>query len=223
MGDSIVSSSEEFLTLMNILTSKDPNIILQDDDDDFPSIQNETKRVRFSSEISTSPPPNLSREEVKQLWYDAKSILSFKDQARSMMPTLMKREMKEGYERSKNEEEQRNDSFRGLESCLIERQVYRHRTVQAVISSCRKGMTPGQTATILKRCSKWNKYIALVQARRDYLEVYRPDAVLAGKMPPLNNTPPKFPFSLRRASSGENDTNKRDSNHNKRRVKRRVS
>jgi hypothetical protein len=206
--DSIVANSDDFLMLLRVLTKNNED----SNDDCEPS---KRKRVRFSTEVTTSAPAReLTPSERKDLWYDSEAISNFKIHGRKAILS------KKGYRNSNSnsnsnvveqDDEEVVETTRGFENCTLERQLQRHRTVQSVVSSHRKGMSPGQTATVSKRCSKWNRDIAILQARHDYLDVYQPGAPL----PAISNKPPTFPFALRRSS----DT---DPKAQQRRVRRRT-
>ena len=178
---SIVSSTEEFADLVRLLTTNDQT-------------QQSRKRVRFNNEIGCSAPSKATKEELKSLWHDPKEISTFKNNVRKLV--------------TKGSTE-KAETRRGLESCTYERQLQRHRTIQCIVSSFKKGMTPEQTAEIAKRCSEWNKDVAILQACHDYFEVHQPELSL----PHIDNTPPAFPFQLKRASN---------SNTTQRRVRRRT-
>jgi len=218
---SIFASTDDFFILMNILTG---------DQGEVDTYMKKKKRVQFSSEVASIPTIcDIDADEVKSLWYEKQEITAFKSQAKSLLLSSLSnayRNENGGKIILEDEQQQQQqddkDTLRGLESCLIERQRYRHKTIQATVSASRKGMSPGQTAMVSIQCSKWNvKYVALVQARRDELEVYKPDA----DMPKLDNTPPKFPFILRQASSSEGyrkgSRKERRSSFQQERVKRR--
>jgi hypothetical protein len=168
--DSIVSSTEDFVVLMKALT-------------DIPKPKQQRKRVRFSAEFSCSAPSDLTRKELKSLWYDTQTILNFRTEARNIVFFT--------------NVEKKNENTRGLQSCtLFERQLQRHKTIQCILSSCKKGYTWEQTAAMAQKCSTWNRDIALLQACRDFFEVYQPSMPL----PDISQTPPAFPFELKRAS-----------------------
>jgi hypothetical protein len=171
--DSIVSSTEEFAVLMKALT-------------DAPKQQ---KRVHFSAGLSSCsllPTNNLTREELKSLWYDAQTILNFRTNARKSVFSI------------NTDGQNTNEITRGLESCTFERQLQRHKTTQCILSSCKNGHTPKQTAAMAQKCSEWNRDVALLQACHDFFEVYQPSMPLPDT---ICQTPPAFPFELKRASS----------------------
>ena len=191
--------------------------------------QPKKKHVRFSSFISmSSPPPHgLSNEGVRDIcWYNRNELQSFKDQAtRTLLSSSLyssssssTRDTPEKEAESTSgavnggsgsqipipEEQSHWDNFeeclRGLECGLDTRRLYRHRTIQTVLSASqhRKKCTGSKLsslhlAKIYHRCSQWNVGIAYLEARGDYLDVYHPEI----GYPTINNTPPKFPFPLR--------------------------
>jgi hypothetical protein len=176
--DSIVSSTDEFSMLLRVLTSNNN------------TIKPQRKRVCISAEISFSAPSDLTRDEVKSLWYDSQKLSGFKSKARKMIF-------------SKNVEQQ--ETTRGLESCTLERQLQRRKTVQCILSSYKKGMTAEQTAMVSQRCGAWNRNFAVLQACHDYFEVHQPNVPL----PTLDNTPPEFPFQLKRAANSNDQPRRR--------------
>jgi hypothetical protein len=153
------------------------------------------KRVHFSPELPFSVSSDLTREEVKSLWYDAQTLSTFKNNVRKLVFS--------GSLESKLKDE--NDNTQGLESCTVERQLQRHRTIQCILSSCKKGYTPEQTADMAEQCSTWNWDVAILQACFDFFEVYQPSMPL----PEISNTntpPACFPFEFehKRAANSSN-------------------
>jgi hypothetical protein len=161
------------------------------------------RRVRFAPAVSSSSSTcPLAREELSELWYNQQDLANLKYQARKLAMAARQHGNKHNY-----------DVLRGLENCTLERHLHRHRTIQCTLSAHRKGMSAGETAMIARRCTAWNEEIAFVQACHDYCTVYQPS--IAAGIPEVSNTPPKFPFALKRAIV--------DLSEPQRRVRRRTS
>jgi hypothetical protein len=192
---------EDCLTILQIL---DDNCI------DLPSSGTRTfkriRRVRFSAEqCSTSS--RYSPQNADRLWYQPAEIISFKQQARKLVKA------------SRSSSFHNDDMMRGLESCTLERQLNRHKTIQCILSAYKKGMKPDDTAKIAKICAAWSEEVAFVQACHDYCNVYQP--TMKGQIPQISNTPPEFPFTLRRGKSRSN--NRDQSSSRRRRVRRHMT
>jgi hypothetical protein len=165
-----------------------------------------TRRVHFSTEhFSTSS--RHSPQNADRLWYQPAEIISFKQEARKLVKA------------SRSNLFHSDDMMRGLESCTLERQLNRHKTIQCILSAHKKGMKPDDTAKIAKICAAWSEEVAFVQACHDYCNVYQP--TMKGQLPKLSNSPPEFPFALRRGKSRSN--NRDQSSSRRRRVRRRMT
>lgn len=202
-NNSIVSSSEEFATLVKLLTEDDIDIMPSQEQ----SNRKRRKRVSFNNNVDYSAPSNLTREELRSLWHDSETISTFKSNVRKLV--LFKHK-----DNISRKTPQVDIECRGLESCTYERQLQRHRTIQCIVSAYKKGMATERTAEIAQKCSAWNRDVAVLQACHDFFEVHQPDLTL----PHIDNTPPEFPFQLKRAA------NTVDSNTTEeRRVRRRTT
>jgi hypothetical protein len=146
------------------------------------------RRVRFAPVVSSSTPNPLARDDLKQLWYNRQDLAAFSSEARKLASS----------DRSKY---QVCESLRGLECRTLERRLHRHKTIQCTLSAHKKGMNADQTARVARTCTAWNEEIAFFQACHDYYNIYHPS--ITPSIPEVSNTPPKFPFELKRAA---NDT-----------------
>jgi hypothetical protein len=174
--DYFPTSNEDFASLLKALTSKDAS-----------KQQPRRKRVRFSSKLSCCSISNkLTREESKSLWYDAQTIFTFRSNARRTAFSMERKAHVEQQEEEKN--------TRGLEICTFERQLHRHKTIQCILSSCQNGHIPERTAMMAQQCSAWNRDMAILQACHDFFEAHQPHL----RLPKICNTPPAFPFQLKR-------------------------
>lgn len=152
--------------------------------------QQRRRKVRFADQVETSSPGPLEKEELKTLWYDRKEISNFKIQARQLVLACCKNKRK--LQRSEINE------LRGLESCTVERQLHRHRSIQCTLSAYKRGMSTEDVSRIYESCTEWNVEIAWVQACHDYCNIYRPEMIPSIRY--ISNVPPKFPFALKRVS-----------------------
>ena len=159
------------------------------------------KRVRFNAQVSSSSPQTMAKEELKALWYNRQDLSLFKYQAREIVS-------------SSTLQSRKGDILRGFEGCSLDRQWYKHMTIQCTVSAYEKGMSRKRIASMAQRCGEWNKEVAFIQACHDYFEIYRPS--LVSEIPEVPVTPPKFPFAMKRAAV---DTT---SNRFERRVRRRT-
>ena len=223
-NDSIVSSKEEFAILLRMLTNNNETAITKT------PTQKEQRRVRFAKdEISKSYVPQhktFTQEQKEELWFDAQTISSFRNEAISTVRKLQKND---------DQSSSTVTVARGLERWAIGRQVYRHKTIQCILSLYRQGKhTPQEIMTMAQKCSSWNIEIALFQACHDYYEAYTPQQQQKGQdvdatptvspMPFELNTPPPFPFELikkdkRKKLTTTSATTENNSDNTERRVR----
>ena len=221
--DSIVSSKEEFATLLRMLTNND-------------SIATKAtrirpvRRVRFCNDISKVVGPNpkdITEDDIQKLWYDGKTISNFRSNAIKLVSSLGRNS------KGDDQHEITTETKRGLERWALPRQLHRHKTVQCIVSAYKKGLSSHQTMMMSQRCSSWNVEIALFQACHDYYEVHQQHSGMISPLPVELNTPPPFPFELTRikkrtskaerrrsGTSAESNTSDRC---NSRRVRRRTA
>lgn len=176
------------------------------------------RKVRFSFLVETAAPGPLVKEEVKELWYNKREITMFKVQAQRLVLSSCVQNRK----RKLNRDE--IDALRGLESCTMERQMYRRKSIQCTLIATKKGMSAEEVSQIYHSCASWNKEIAQSQARHDYFTAYEPNKLHLVRR--MSNVPPKFPFTMKRVSRSSSEcssSNKEaESSQFERRVRQRV-
>lgn len=166
----------------------------------LPISQRKRTRVRFSPSVATCEAKHSETEnDTNALWYNRQALAAFKTEAKQQFMVHQLYRIHGG-----------QDSLRGLENCTVQRQYWRHRTIQATLSAHKKGMNGLDIAAVSRKCTTWNEEIAFVQACHDYCEVYQPEMIL----PQVPVNPPRFPFELKRANHQESQ---------RRRVRRRTS
>ena len=158
------------------------------------------KRVRFSS-FNSSSESKQAKDDLKELWYSPHDLAAFKFEARKLSAALASGRKTE-------------ESLRGFENSSLERLMYRHMTIQCVVSAHKKQMSPRQIAEMSRKCTQWNEEVAFFQACHDYCDVYQPAALPS--LPKVPTTAPQFPFQLKRAAQESPSSCRR-------RVRRRLS
>ena len=163
---------------------------------DIVSVKGRRRRVRFSPLVSVSTDTHSTHDV--SLWYNRAEISAFKENIKEQARTFF-------LENKTNE--QTNELPRGLEAYNLERRLHRHRTIQCTLSAYRKGMKAEDVAKVAHAYGVWNNGIALIQACKDYCEVYQPSMI--SQVPQLSSNPPKFPFALKRSEKSSRGNGRR--------------
>ena len=163
---------------------------------DIVSVKGRRRRARFSPLVSVSTDTHSTHDV--SLWYNRVEIFAFKEHIKEQARNFF-------LENKTNE--QSNELPRGLEAYNLERRLHRHRTIQCTLSAYRKGMKAEDVAKVAHACGVWNNGIALIQACKDYCEVYQPSMI--SQVPQLSSNPPKFPFALKRSEKSSRGNGRR--------------
>lgn len=189
------------ITLDNTTTTQTPSLkdcmtIPRKEMSDIVSVKGGRRRARFSPLVSVSTDTHSTHDV--SLWYNRAEISAFKEHIKEQARNFF-------LENKTNE--QTNELPRGLEAYNLERRLHRHRTIQCTLSAYRKGMKAEEVAKVAHACGVWNCGIALIQACKDYCEVYQPSMI--SQVPKLSSNPPKFPFALKRSEKSSRGNGRR--------------
>jgi len=148
----------------------------------LPSKPTMRKRVCFSPTVLAARAGPLAFEDVKDLWYNRNELTTFKSRAKQVI--------------SQSESTATDLELRGLEHCTADRQKHKFMSIRCTISAARRGLGEEHVASISQRCTAWNQQNAFLQGCHDYCNVYKP--AMASSIPQMTNTPPAFPFAMRK-------------------------
>ncbi|CAJ1960622.1 unnamed protein product [Cylindrotheca closterium] len=140
------------------------------------------KRVCFSPTVQAASAGPLPFDEVKELWYNRTELITFKSKAKQVI--------------SQSGLTVADPELRGLEHCTADRQKHKFMSIRCTISAARRGLGEEHVASISQRCTAWNQQNAFLQGCHDYCNVYKP--AMASSIPEMTNTPPAFPFAMRK-------------------------
>ncbi|KAL3940182.1 MAG: hypothetical protein SGBAC_005228 [Bacillariaceae sp.] len=191
MATTSIPTTQEFMDVMKAFLPSKPT----------------RKRVYFAPTVQATSPGPLAFEEVKDLWYNRTELTTFKSRAKQVVSS----QSSEDFLTNADLEE-----LRGLEHCTAERQKHKFMSIRCTISAAKRGLGEEHVASISQRCTAWNQQNAFLQGCHDYCNVYKPS--MASSIPHMTNTPPAFPFAMRKRTDAMTS-----SNTFTRRVRRRVT
>ena len=185
-------------------------------DDIFNSSTDNKKRVRFHEARVVSllvPVSEMSQNERDELWYHTSELDAFKTQARNQCRDMRVRCALQLMS-PVQQEQHYQESSRGLEHRIcLERQKNKVLAIRCTLKAqIRFHNNPMHIAMVATKCTSWAKEVALVEASRDFCDVYHPH--LSHLIQDVTSPTSSFPVPLRRGGASSSPS---DSNSNKRR------
>jgi hypothetical protein len=120
----------------------------------------------------------LSTEERNAIWYPQDELEFFREEARTMCRQL-RTEPTRSYE---------NCSTRGLESRVsLKRQHHRLLSIKCVMKAQERSREVDFIAIISQKCTLWSTKVAILEAQRDYCEIYQPN--MLSMLPSVEDIP----------------------------------
>ena len=224
-GSSLLLSSPQETTLLD-----DPAV--NDSDDDVIASSNgkrKRKGVRFHEARVVSllvPGSEMSQTERNVLWYHTSELDAFKTQARNQcrqMRVTCAIECVSPFQQQHLYEE----SCRGLEHRIcLERQKNKVLAIRCTLKAqSRFNHNADDIALVAVKCTAWAKEVAMVEASRDFCDVYHPhlSSVIQDVASPTSNFPLPFRRSGERSISSSNSSNNNPTSNCSSRNKRQSS
>jgi len=128
-----------------------------------------------------SPGRILTREEIKNRWYDRSELIRFREQA--FRQAIIQHMKSNGDEKSLP---------RGMEALSSRRRKHKHNTRRYILLAYHSGKDHAYVARLCTKLGRWNNELAIRDAWVDYFEIYQPSYL--PRIPPVMLQPPNIPI-----------------------------